>query len=242
MELLDAGQSPNAVARILGVSRWAVADWRRNGVEPRRGSEGLGLCGVCAGSPPDGEEYAALFGYYLGDGCVSRLGRTFSLRVSCDESYPGIVDDVSTLIVRVRGRGPVSRTPAPGCVVVQAYWNHWPCLFPQHGPGRKHQRTLVMEPWQRAAVTTHPGPFLRGLFHSDGCRVTNRVTTHGGDPRTEYTYGRWQFANHSEDIRRWCSESLDLLDVPWRKSNWKTISVSRREAVARLDELIGPKR
>jgi hypothetical protein len=30
--------------------------------------------------------------------------------------------------------------------------------------------------------------------------------------------------------------------VPWRMSSWKTLSVSRREAVAALDDLIGPKR
>jgi hypothetical protein len=29
--------------------------------------------------------------------------------------------------------------------------------------------------------------------------------------------------------------------VPWRQSNWKTISVSTRAGVARLDELIGLK-
>jgi hypothetical protein len=35
--------------------------------------------------------------------------------------------------------------------------------------------------------------------------------------------------------------ALDLVDVPWRQSNWKTISVSARPGVARLDELIGLK-
>lgn len=52
-------------------------------------------------------------------------------------------------------------------------WHHWPCLFPQHGPGRKHERPIVLEHWQREIVEQHPGPFLRGLFHSDGCRVTD---------------------------------------------------------------------
>jgi len=36
--------------------------------------------------------------------------------------------------------------------------------------------------------------------------------------------------------------ALDLVGVPWRQSSWKTISVSTRTGVARLDELIGPKR
>jgi hypothetical protein len=56
-----------------------------------------------------------------------------------------------------------------------------------------------------------------------------------------YDYPRWQVTNNSEDIRRLCCASLELLDIPWRQSNWKTISVSTREGVARLDELIRPK-
>lgn len=57
-----------------------------------------------------------------------------------------------------------------------------------------------------------------------------------------YEYPRWQFVNHSDDIRGWCTEVIDLVGVPWRQSSWKTISVSTRAGVARLDELIGPKR
>jgi len=31
-------------------------------------------------------------------------------------------------------------------MVVQNCWKHWPCLLPQHGPGRKHERALGMQP------------------------------------------------------------------------------------------------
>jgi hypothetical protein len=56
-----------------------------------------------------------------------------------------------------------------------------------------------------------------------------------------YDCPRWQFTNSSLDIRELCCRALDLVGVPWRQSNRKTISVSTRPAVARLDELIGPK-
>jgi hypothetical protein len=56
-----------------------------------------------------------------------------------------------------------------------------------------------------------------------------------------YDYPRWQFTNCSPEIQQWCCDALDLVGVPWRKSNAKTISVSTRAGVARLDELIGPK-
>ena len=47
-----------------------------------------------------------------------------------------------------------------------------------------------------------------------------------------YDYPRWQFTNNSADIRELCCWALDLVDVPWRQSNWKTISVSTRAGVA----------
>jgi hypothetical protein len=124
---------------------------------------------------------------------------------------------------------------------VCGYWNHWPCLIPQHGPGRKHERTLVLEPWQRGVLDEHPGPFLRGLFHADGCRTNNWATRTVGGVTKRYDYPRWEFVNHSSDIQRFCTDALDVLGVPWRQSSWRTISVSRREAVELLDRVVGPK-
>lgn len=59
--------------------------------------------------------------------------------------------------------------------------------------------------------------------------------------KKRYDYPRWQFVNHSSDIRDWFTEALDRLGVPWRQSNGMCISASTREGVARLDELVGPK-
>ena len=61
-----------------------------------------------------------------------------------------------------------------------------------------------------------------------------------GRPK-RYDYPRWQFTNVSPEIRGWCCDALDLVGVPWRQSNAKTISVSTRAGVARLDELLGLK-
>ena len=141
----------------------------------------------------------------------------------------------------VRPEGRVFHVRAPGTVVVQGNWKHWSCLFPQHGPGRKHERPIVLEPWQLAIVEEHPDALLRGLFHSDGSRIRNWTARAVGGEMRRYDYPRWQFTNHSADIRELCCWALDQVDVAWRQSNWKTISVSRREAVQRLDALIGLK-
>jgi hypothetical protein len=47
--------------------------------------------------------------------------------------------------------------------------------------------------------------------------------------------------NKSEDILQLCGQTLDQLDVAWRYSRQNAISVARRDAVARLDEFVGPK-
>ncbi|MFJ9387900.1 transcriptional regulator [Nocardioides sp. NPDC101246] len=189
----------------------------------------------------DEEAYSALLGFYLGDGYIATADRYYFLRISCDLLYPGIISDVADLFRRVRPGGRVFQVPRTGCVDIQLNWRHWPCLFPQHGPGRKHTRRIALEPWQRRIVERCPSAFLRGLFHSDGSRSTNTIVRHfASGPRT-YIYPRWQFTNVSDDIRGLCTWALDLVGIPWRQSSWKTISVSRREAVAALDALIGPK-
>jgi hypothetical protein len=236
--LLSQGLSLSQVSRETGVSRSTLRDWRACPA-PRSRTSG---CPRCEDSPVDQAAYTTLLGYYLGDGCLSRAPRYWALRVSCDARLPGIVDDVEAAILVLRPAGKVFRVSAPGVVVVQAHWQHWICLFPQHGPGRKHERPVVLEGWQRALVEQQPAAFLRGLFHSDGSRVRNWARRSVAGRPKRYDYPRWQFTNVSADIRELCGWALDLADIAWRQSNHDTISVSRREAVARLDALIGPKR
>lgn len=231
---LARGHSLSQVSRETGINRSTLRTWRHAPPWP-------GECPRCDEVELATEAYAALVGYYLGDGCLSRASRYWFLRVSCDATYPRIVDDVTRLMSDARPGGKVHLVKAPGVVVVQSNWQHWMCLFPQHGPGRKHERAIVLEDWQRQIVELHPGQLLRGLFHSDGCRVRNWTRRVVAGEMKRYDYPRWQFTNHSTDIRELCCWALDLADVAWRQSNWNTISVSRREAVARLDGLIGPK-
>jgi hypothetical protein len=236
LALLATGATISKASRSTGASRAAIRAWR-DGWEPARSE-----CPRCARTSLDAAAYAGLLGYYLGDGCVSRTRGYFSLRISCDPAWPGIVDDVEALIGSVRPGCRVFRVRAPGTVVVHTNWKHWPCLFPQHGPGRKHERAILLAPWQQEIVEREPAAFLRGLFHSDGARVRNWATRVVAGERRRYDYPRWQFVNASDDIRGLCCWALDLVDVGWRRSGARTISVSTRAGVARLDELIGVKR
>ncbi|GHJ60507.1 hypothetical protein NOK12_30250 [Nocardioides sp. OK12] len=233
--LLARGLGPSEVARLLGVPRTTVRDWSRPRTHAPRGE-----CPRCT-SAPLASTYAALLGFYLGDGHVSRAARYHALRISCDAGYPGIVDDVAGLLVDVRPGARVFRVSAPGVVVVQAHWQHWPCLLPQHGPGRKHERPIRLQRWQEEAVRRDPGGFLRGLLHSDGCRVHNWTRKQVQGETRRYDYPRWQFSNRSEDILALCCWALDLVGVAWRRSSPTVVSVSTRAGVARVDALVGPK-
>lgn len=99
-----------------------------------------------------------------------------------------------------------------------------------------------MQGWQWDIVQQWPADFLRGLFHSDGCRAKNWATQTVAGVKKRYDYPRWHFTNESAEIMGWCGQALDLLDIPWRQSSRRMLSVSRGEAVARLDGLIGLKR
>jgi hypothetical protein len=106
-------------------------------------------------------------------------------------------------------------------------------MFPQHGPGPKHERAIRLVSWQEQVLERYPGALLRGLVHSDGCRVMNRVNG--------YAYPRYQFSNRSDDIRGIFGRTCDLLEVDWKVSNKVTISVSTRSSVEKLDRIIGSK-
>jgi hypothetical protein len=80
-----------------------------------------------------------------------------------------------------------------------------------------------------------------GLIRSDGCRGMNRVRRVLADGDHWYEYPRYLFVNMSQDILGLCGQALDQLGVEWRFSKPTTISVAKKDAVARLDAFVGPK-
>jgi len=223
------------VSRVLGVPRETVRDWRRieeSGHPRRAGADET--CPICGTTPIDAREYAYLLGLYLGDGCLSEHRRgVYRLRISLDARHPRIVDECArSMAAVVRGRR-VSRQRAPGCLIVGAYWKHWVCLFPQHGPGRKHSRPIELAPWQGEIARAHPDQLLRGLVHSDGCRVANRVRTK--------VYPRYFFSNRSLDVQQIFCRACEDLGVSWTRPSFKHISVARAADVAKLDVIVGTK-
>lgn len=246
--LVKQGYNDCEVSRLTGVPRRTVLAWR-HGQLPRHSRTDPGSSTTCerCGHPRHEfsklplESYAYLLGMYLGDGCISRGNRNvFVLRIALDRRYPAIVRECARAMAAVL---PTSRVgiyshPRENVEQVGSYSRSWPCLLPQHGSGKKHERRIELMRWQLQMRTQAPWALLRGLIHSDGCRHLNTIR----HPQKTYRYPRYEFSNRSGDIRRIFCETCDLVGVEWRRMNSATVSVARRRSVALMDEHIGPKR
>jgi hypothetical protein len=143
------GDHPRLAGRPGGHSGGRTESWS--------GRRRTGHCFRCDGGFVDEEAYAYLLGTYLGDRWIWQAKRNlYQLRISCDLKYPDIINEIATHIVIVRGVDKVGFALNEGCVGVNAYWKHRSCLFPQHGPGPKHERRIELEPWQLGSCRTIP--------------------------------------------------------------------------------------
>ena len=247
LTLISSGLTLSEVSRRTGVSRAALKVWRDDpeaALNPAMVSD-CPRCDVPPALPEPLSSYAYLLGLYLGDGCISTVGlpekKIWALRVICADAWPGLREECVRAVLAIRPNNKVRLIQKQGCTEVNSHSKHWPCLFPQHGPGVKHKRKIELRSWQHEIVERHAGYFVRGLIHSDGSRFTNRVRRALPTGDRWYEYPRYLFGNESADIRDLFTDALDVLKIEWRYSRGNTISVARREAVARLDEFVGPK-
>ncbi|WP_328994796.1 hypothetical protein OG394_09820 [Kribbella sp. NBC_01245] len=162
------------------------------------------------------------------------------LSIANDPKYPLLNEEIAAIMRRVKPTGSPCMRNGPA-IRIEVRWKHWPCLFPQHGPGRKHLRKIELVDWQLEIVRKYPERLLRGLFHSDGCRFTNWTEKPIGGVIKRYEYQRYMFSNESEDIIGILTAALDQLGIAWRRPRRNAIAVSRKEAVAALDGFVGEK-
>jgi len=231
--LVEQGLNDCEIARRLGIARTTVRDWRRPTYVPRRGR-----CLRCWQRVRrlvfTDADYAELLGLYLGDGHVSQLARTQRLRLFLDSKCVAVVDEAEALLRRCFPQNHVGRALVHDGAeaILFVHSAHLTCLFPQHGPGKKHDRPILLEAWQRRLVESAPWAFLRGCIRSDGCVFVNRTG--------RYEYLSYGFTNYSPDI-------LDLFEAtcvaqalqPRRYT--KAIRLNRRDDVAQLLEHVGLK-
>src|SRR5207245_947625 len=116
-----------------GISRAAIRSWQtRIKPLPR-------MATPPPGPPADEVSYSYLLGLYLGDGCISAhtRGTGYYFRIACADAWPGLIEACEAAMRAVNPAHNAYRVQAQGYVSVVGYYPHWPCLFPQHGPGKK---------------------------------------------------------------------------------------------------------
>jgi hypothetical protein len=240
VRLLGRGLSDYRIATLTGVARGTVRRWRVNGTPPL---SVLRLEEARLWSVRDAVAYCYLLGAYLGDGTVC-IQKGIWLQIVNDRRYPEISQEIrAAMEATFPGRSSRSSPSSRGESDVLAI-SH-PAIaraFPQHGPGRKHLRPIVLVDWQLELTRTHPESLIRGLIHSDGCRTINSFKTKLPSGRVgEYSYVRYFFSNLSADIRNIFRDHCALLGVHVTQSNHRNLTVCHRDSVAILERIVGPK-
>jgi len=237
LKLVEAGLNDCEISRRIGVPRTTVRDMRTPRHMPTR-SDVRTSCPRC-GKPAkptswDPEDYCELLGLYLGDGHISSLPRTDRLRISLDTQHTKIVMTTLQLLCRVFPHNKIGVVWAKeGAVCIpHVYSQHLRCMFPQAGPGKKHNRTIEMEKWQSELIAEAPWALLRGLIRSDGCVFINRTGN--------YEYLSYDFMNLSQDILDLFCDTCNLVGVRHRRYA-KRVRIYRRESVALMQSHVGLK-
>jgi hypothetical protein len=219
----------SVIADITGIPRSTVRDWLVQ-PEPKLGR----LLEFDPATLPEAQ-YSYLLGFYLGDGTISgdRKG-VYRLRIFTDSLYPAIIAECVAVMQSVMpGNRVLVQQLRSRAVEIGCYSKLWPLYFPQHGPGRKHERRIELALWQEEIVERHPRELLRGLIHSDGCRVLNRVNGKN--------YPRYFFTQVSDDIRWLFCETCRRLGIEYTHNDRRNVSIARAGSVALLDSFVGPK-
>jgi hypothetical protein len=237
---------PEEVGKLLGVSPGTVRGWFAGRLPAHSRPGANRLCPRCSHPPHRFDElddrYVYLLGLYLGDGTLSEhRGSVFKLRIVLDVKYPGIVHECAAAMKRTLPSNKVNSVRKPSnCIEVYSYSRAWPCLFPQHGPGKKHDRRIWLTDWQQRLCERWPEALIRGMVQSDGHRFINTG-------RSNWTNPRYGFSNLSTDLTSIFCTACDCLGLHWTgafpndESKAVVIYVSRKVDVARMDEFVGPK-
>lgn len=176
-----------------GIPRRTISGWRRRTEgqqQLRRSAFGCGMTHDFSALPRD--SYAYLLGLYLGDGCISAAPRSvWRLRITLDAAYPTVIDEGLTALRSVFPSNSASaqQRRKGRCVDLSLWSKHLPCLFPQHGPGRKHERDVSLRPWQHQLVEGHRKSLVRALLRTTATAIAAspsnaRAPTKGGRPAT----------------------------------------------------------
>jgi len=176
--------------------------------------------------------YSYILGLYLGDGCIDILSRTLRLRIFLDAKYVHLNNYVEEMLKIFFYKSKITRyNHGDNCICFAVNCKELKNIFPQMGPGRKHNREIKLSQWQTQNIMH--SELLMGLFHSDGCFYVS-------DDRDNYN-----FSNRSVDIHNIFQNSCTYFNVKYTVSRYqgeiKSTNINKRKDVVKLYYLIGSK-
>lgn len=176
------------------------------------------------------EVYSYILGLYLGDGYINKPPRTYRLRIYMDNQYQELNNYVIKSLKILFPNNKIKKYKKKNCNVdiINVYSNSIKEIFPQHGLGRKHERKIELQDWQKEIIS--PTHFIQGLFHSDGSYYISQKK-----------YENYSFTNKSLDIKNLFIDYCKMIDVnvTFKNLNFKNIYVYKDSK--KLKELIGTK-
>lgn len=262
MKLHSNGMRIVDIVSLTGLTRSCVNNWINRGSKIHGNTAQLKYSRLDPENPIDSlriktssddvdkmySAYSFVLGMYLGDGCISKVGRTKSLQIALDMKYNKLNEYVVDQLTVLFGKKPyvLDRSVDRGqknksnSLDVKVYSIDMGILFPHEGSGAKHLRKIELTEWQKRII--NPIQLVKGLMMSDGsyfhCNTYNR--------------DNYSFCNASKDICRILIEMLDILGIKYNSHTKKKIgvkgtvlkthvNVNRREEVKKLHDLIGDK-
>ena len=146
-ELMSQGLRDRPIATLTGVPHPTVRRWRHREQPPGRRSHQFSW------RVPDVYAYCYLLGCYLGDGNVAHPSRNgWELRLACDQRYVDIMDEIraAAALTFPNAQPTTFASSTAASAIVRISHPGIAEAFPQHGPGRKHLRRIVLATGRRS--------------------------------------------------------------------------------------------
>ena len=241
-KLKELGLNLNQISNKIAVSRATLREWfseNKKYVSKNTMSRDNDFFNRFEESDNVRQAYYYILGQYFGDGCVSKNGRAFSLRISATKKYSKIIDEIEKAMKIVLPNNKVYKSKSgENCLVVTVNSKHLPEIFPHCGNGKKHERKIELTEWQLKYFEENSKWLARGLFHSDGCLYSK-------NDRKWYV-----FSNCSTDIHNIYQRCLQFNSIYYNYSNkqrsvnesasWNTL-IYRKNEIEKAYAFLGEK-
>ncbi len=252
MKLRSSGMKISEIVKVTGLTRSCINNWINRG-SPRN-EQILSILDNTKMNPIEVlvemnstineiqlySAYSFVLGMYLGDGCIHEVNHSTQLTFSLDKKYEALNEYVMKVSNQVFGKNPsiYDRSVNRGqkiisnCINVKYSYKHLKLIFPQHGRGKKHLRTIELTEWQKSII--NPVALCQGLFFSDGCYYLDSANN-------KWMYS---FTNKSTGIIEILRDSLERLNIRCNirdRGNSIVLTVKHKDDVRKLHDMIGDK-